>query len=50
MFQFEVHYYVQGISGQLVQVITATNRFDAEGAVRAMYSGRAVTIHRVVRL
>ena len=50
MYQFEVHYYVQGISGQLVQIITAANRQGAEAAVKAMYSGRSVTIHRVVRL
>ena len=50
MYQFEVHFYVQGISGQLVVVITATYRQDAEAAVRAMYAGKSVTIHRVVRL
>lgn len=50
MFQFEVHFYVEGISSQLVSVVTATNRQDAEYAVKAMYSGRHVTIHRVVRL
>ena len=50
MYQFEVHYYVAGISGQLVQVITAANRQNAEAAVRAMYAGRSVTIHRVVRV
>ena len=50
MYQFEIHYYLQGVSGQLVQVITASNRFDAEKAVKAMYSGKAVTIHRVVRV
>jgi len=50
MYQFEVHYYIQGISGQLVQVIQAANRQDAEKAVKAMYSGKGVQIHRVVRV
>jgi hypothetical protein len=50
MFEFEVHFYVQGIASQIVTVITAQNRQDAENAVRAMYSGLKVTIHRVVRL
>ena len=50
MYQFQVHYYLQGVSGQLIQVITAANRQDAEKAVKAMYSGKAVTIHRVVRV
>ena len=50
MSQWEVHYYVQGIGGQLVSVITATCRSDAEAAVRAMYSGKNVQIHRVVHL
>jgi hypothetical protein len=50
MSQWEVHYYVQGISSQLVTVITATNRSDAEKAVKAMYAGKQVQIHRVVHL
>ena len=36
MYKWEVHYYLQGVSGQLVQVITASNRFDAEKAIKAV--------------
>ena len=50
MYQFEVHYYVAGISGQLVSVVSANNRQDAEKAVKAMYASRSVQIHRVVRV
>ena len=50
MSQWEVHYYVQGIGGQLVTVITAMSRQAAESAVKAMYRGQSVNIHRVVRL
>jgi hypothetical protein len=49
MFQFEVHYYVEGISSQMVSVIGAMNRQDSEAAVKAMYADRRVTIHRVTR-
>lgn len=50
MNRWEVHYYVQGISGQQVTVITTASRADAEKAVKTMYAGQSVTIHRVVRL
>lgn len=50
MHQFEVHFYVEGIASQLVSVITASSRQDAEAAVKAMYSGRSVQIHSVVRI
>ena len=50
MYKWEVHYYIQGIGGQLVMVINASSRSDAEASVKAMYSGKAVQIHRVVRL
>jgi hypothetical protein len=50
MNKWEVHYYVSGISGQLVTVVTTASRADAEAAVRAMYAGKTVNIHRVVRL
>ena len=50
MYTYEVHYYVQGIGGQLVQVIQASNDQSARNAVKAMYSGKVVQIHRVVRL
>ena len=50
MYRWEVHFYVQGIGGQLVMVIHASSRSDAEAAVKAMYAGRSVQIHRVVRL
>ena len=49
MYSFEVHYYVNGVGSQLVTVIQASNRQDAERAVKAMYNGN-VTIHLVVRV
>ena len=49
MYLFEIHFYVQGIGSQMVMTIQASNRQDAERAVKAMYNGN-VTIHRVVRV
>ena len=49
MYSFQVHYYVDGVGGQLVTVINANCRQDAEAAVKAMYGGKC-RIHRVVRV
>lgn len=50
MYQFEVHFYVQGVSGQIVMVVSAFNRQSAEDAIRAMYPGKSVQIHAVNRI